>query len=126
MSRRRPITLPEPVELYRDGLWRRAPEARVETVQDAERFVDAVGLAWTLTDARTPGPSLYIAVCGRRDAHMPPNVQKDPEASAAWLLKDDLMPAREGLLRQAAPQALDAGHDIAHSRIPRHLRDPSA
>jgi hypothetical protein len=28
-----------------------------------------------LTDSRRPGPSLYVAVCGRRDAHMPRNVQ---------------------------------------------------
>ncbi|MDQ3919815.1 MAG: hypothetical protein M3348_15210, partial [Acidobacteriota bacterium] len=30
-------------------------------------------------------------VCGRRDAHMPRNVQKDPESSATWLLKDEVM-----------------------------------
>jgi hypothetical protein len=44
-----------------------------------------------MTDARRPGPSLYVAVCGRRDAHMPRNVQKDPESSLTWLLKDELM-----------------------------------
>jgi len=44
-----------------------------------------------MTDARRPGPSLYIAVCGRRDAHMPRNVQKDPESSQTWLLKDEVM-----------------------------------
>ncbi|HEV2707355.1 MAG TPA: crosslink repair DNA glycosylase YcaQ family protein, partial [Pyrinomonadaceae bacterium] len=32
-----------------------------------------------------------VAVCGRRDAHMPRNVQKDPESSQTWLLKDELM-----------------------------------
>lgn len=91
-SRARAATaLPEAVEAHRDELWRRAPELRVETVQDAERFVDAAGFAWTLADARTPGASLFVAVCGRRDAHMPQNVQKDPEASAAWHLKDELM-----------------------------------
>src|SRR6185312_5628970 len=44
-----------------------------------------------LTDSRRPGPSLYVAVCGRRDAHMPRNVQKDPEARLAWTIKDDVM-----------------------------------
>ena len=44
-----------------------------------------------MTDARRPGPSLYVAVCGRRDAVMPRNVQKDPEASHTWHLKDDLI-----------------------------------
>jgi len=83
--------LPEAIEAHRDTSWRRAPELRVESVQDAEHFVEDVGFAWTLTDVRTPGPSLFVAVCGRRDAHLPHNVQKDPEASAAWLLKDELM-----------------------------------
>ena len=86
--RRIPDPLPESVEAHRDIAWRRLPELTVDSIEEAERFVTAVGLAWTLTDVRTPGPSLYIAVCGRRDAHMPPNVQKDPEASAAWILKD--------------------------------------
>ena len=44
-----------------------------------------------MTDCRRPGPSLYIAVCGRRDAVMPRNVQKDPEASLTWTLKDEVM-----------------------------------
>jgi len=63
----------------------------VETVADAERFIEQVGFAACLTDARRPGPSLYVAVCGRRDAVMPRNVQKDPEASLTWLLKDDII-----------------------------------
>jgi hypothetical protein len=32
-----------------------------------------------------------VAVCGRRDAVMPRNVQKDPEASLTWELKDELV-----------------------------------
>ena len=55
------------------------------------RSLEDVGFVHCLTDTRRPGPSLYIAVCGRRDAVMPRNVQKDEEASAAWLLKDDLV-----------------------------------
>jgi hypothetical protein len=84
-------SLPEEVEVYRDRMWRREPESRVETAVAAERLVEAVGLCAAMTDARRPGPSLYIAVCGRRDAHMPRNVQKDPESSATWLLKDEVM-----------------------------------
>jgi hypothetical protein len=60
-------------------------------VFDAERFIEHVGFAACLTDSRRPGPSLYIAVCGRRDAVMPRNVQKDPEASQTWLLKDEII-----------------------------------
>ena len=83
--------LPDDIELFRDQTWRRTPELRVESSADAERFVDAVGFCATLTDVRRPGPSLYIAVCGRRDAHMPRQVQKDPEANLAWRLKDEVM-----------------------------------
>lgn len=83
--------LPEEVEAYRDRMWRREPESRVETAVEAERLIADVGFCAALTDTRRPGPSLYIAVCGRRDAHMPRNVQKDPEASLAWVLKDEMM-----------------------------------
>ncbi len=85
------MSLPEEVEAYRDQAWRRDPENRVEDVYAAERFIEEVGFCDALTDSRRLGPSLYIAVCGRRDAHMPRNVQKDPESSLAWTIKDELM-----------------------------------
>ena len=78
-------------EERRDRYWRREDGRRVETVVEAERFIEEVGFAGCLTDARKPGPSLYIAVCGRRDAFMPRNVQKDEESSLAWTLKDELV-----------------------------------
>ena len=83
--------LPPEIEEYRDALWRRESTARVETVIQAEEFIERVGFAACLTDARQPGPSLYVAVCGRRDATMPRNVQKDPESSHTWTLKDEVM-----------------------------------
>lgn len=83
--------LPEAIESYRDRSWHRDPELRIETEMAAESFVESVGFCASLTDSRRPGPSLYVAVCGRRDAHMPRNVQKDPEARLAWTLKDDLL-----------------------------------
>jgi hypothetical protein len=83
--------LPDRIEQHRDNMWRRTPELRVETAFDAEAMVESIGFCSTLTDARRPGPSLYIAVCGRRDAFMPRNVQKDPEASLAWRVKDEVM-----------------------------------
>lgn len=83
--------LPEKVESYRDNSWLRDPELRIEDVNAAERLVDRVGFCSALTDSRRPGPSLYIAVCGRRDAHTPRNVQKDPETSLTWTLKDELV-----------------------------------
>ena len=83
--------LPEEIEVHRDRTWRRDPENRVEDVYAAERFIEEVGFCEALTDSRRPGPSLYVAVCGRRDAHMPRNVQKDPESSLAWTIKDEVM-----------------------------------
>lgn len=84
-------TLPEKIESYRDHTWHRAPDLKIETGQEAEAMIEAIGFCSALLDARKGGPSLYVAVCGRRDAYMPRNVQKDPEASAAWVLKDDVM-----------------------------------
>lgn len=84
-------TLPEEVEAWRDTHWCRDESRSVQHAADAERFVERVGFAAGMTDARRPGPSLYVAVCGRRDAVMPRNVQTDPEASATWLLKDALI-----------------------------------
>ena len=83
--------IPEDVEEYRDARWRREGMRQVETAHEAERFVEQAGFAACLTDSRRPGPSLYVAVCGRRDAVMPRNVQKDPEASLTWHLKDELV-----------------------------------
>ncbi|HEV8430648.1 MAG TPA: hypothetical protein VGQ41_22290 [Pyrinomonadaceae bacterium] len=82
---------PEEIEVHRDRMWRRDPENRVEDAFAAERFIEEVGFCEALTDSRRPGPSLYVAVCGRRDAHMPRNVQKDPESRLAWTIKDDVM-----------------------------------
>ena len=67
--------LPEDVEIHRDHHWRRDPARAVTSPMAAERFVDEVGFLHCLTDARRPGPSLFIAVCGRRDAVKPRNVQ---------------------------------------------------
>lgn len=86
-----PIDLPSEIEDHRDTRWRREATLQVETVVEAERFITQVGFAASLTDARKPGPSLFVAVCGRRDAVMPRNVQKDPEAALTWQLKDEIM-----------------------------------
>jgi len=83
--------LSEEIEMHRDWWWRREADRRVEDVSAAEQFIDSVGFCSTLTDSRRPGPSLFVAVCGRRDAHLPRNVQKDPESSLTWVLKDEIM-----------------------------------
>ena len=85
------LPLPEEIELHRDRMWRRDEDLRVERALDAERFIEDVGFANTLTDTRRAGPSLYIAVCGRRDVSLPRNVQKDEETRLTWYLKDEVM-----------------------------------
>ena len=87
----KPTPLPEQFELHRDRMWRRDEELRVESALDAERFIEDVGFANTLTDTRRAGPSLYIAVCGRRDVSLPRHVQKDEETRLTWYLKDEVM-----------------------------------
>jgi hypothetical protein len=83
--------LPAEIEDYRDAYWRREATRQIESAPEAERFIEQIGFAACLTDSRRPGPSLYIAVCGRRDAVLPRNVQKDPEASLTWVTKDALV-----------------------------------
>jgi hypothetical protein len=83
--------LSESIDEHRDHWWRREATRQIESVYAAERFIEEVGFAACMTDARRPGPSLYVAVCGRRDAVMPRNVQKDPESSQTWVLKDELL-----------------------------------
>jgi len=85
------LTLPAAVEDHRDHHWRRDVTRQVETVAEAELFIEQVGFAASLTDARRPGPSLFLAVCGRRDAMLPRNVQTDPETSLTWQLKDAIL-----------------------------------
>jgi hypothetical protein len=83
--------LPVDVETHRDYHWRRDATRQVETAFDAERFIEQVGFSACLTDTRRSGPSLYVAVCGRRDAVLPRHVQKDPETSLTWRVKDDIL-----------------------------------
>ena len=85
------ITLTPEIEEHRDRYWHREGTLRIETVNDAERFIEKAGFTACMTDSRQPGPSLYIAVCGRRDAVMPHNVQKDEESSHTWVLKDEVI-----------------------------------
>ena len=82
-------SLPEEIEAYRDRKWRREEALRIDSAEEVEAMVDDLGFCLGMTDARKNLPSVYIAVCGRRDAHMPRNVQKDYEASRAWVLKDE-------------------------------------
>ena len=84
-------TLPEEIEIYRDRKWRREESLKIDTAEGVEAMVEELGFCLGLTDVRKGLPSVFIAVCGRRDAHLPRNVQKDYEASGAWVLKDEVI-----------------------------------
>jgi len=83
--------IPSAIEEFRDAQWCREGVRAVDNAADAERFVDRAGFAACLLDSRRPGPSLYIAVCGRRDAVKPRHIQRDEETSLTWQLKDEVM-----------------------------------
>ncbi len=83
--------LPDEIEQYRDRKWRRDESLKIDSAEQVESMVEDLGFCLGLTDIRKGLPSVYIAVCGRRDAHMPRNVQKDYEASRAWVLKDEVI-----------------------------------
>jgi hypothetical protein len=83
--------IPSEFEEYRDERWCREATRQIDNAFAAERFIEQVGFTACLTDSRRPGSSLYVAVCGRRDAVLPRNVQKDPEASLTWVLKDEIL-----------------------------------
>jgi len=59
--------IPEQIEDHHDEHWHREGLRQIETALDAERFIEQIGFAACLVDSRRPGPSLYVAVCGRRD-----------------------------------------------------------
>jgi hypothetical protein len=104
---------------HRDARWWREATRQITSPLDAERFIDQVGFAACLTDSRRPGPSLYVAVCGRRDAVMPRTVQKDHEASLTWSLKDELLGAARsitGNLRAARATFIAPAHAPLLSR----------
>jgi len=90
VARTRP-ELPDEIEDHRDECWCREATRQIETAFEAERFIERLGFAACLIDSRRPGPSLYVAVCGRRDAVLPRHVQKDPETSLTWELKDEIV-----------------------------------
>ncbi|MGH9820956.1 MAG: AlkZ-related protein [Pyrinomonadaceae bacterium] len=83
--------LPEEIEQYRDRKWHREDSLKVDSPEQVEAMIEDLGFCLGMTDQNKRLPSLYIAVCGRRDAHMPRNVQKDPEASRTWVMKDEMI-----------------------------------
>jgi hypothetical protein len=59
--------LPEQIELHRDRMWRRDEDRRIESVAvDAERFIEDVGFANTLTEKIKLGSGVRFCDSFRR------------------------------------------------------------
>lgn len=87
------------IEQQRDAIYRRTRALRVRTMDDAVRFIDAVG--FSLLFASTQGielPSLFEAVKGRRDAHIE---DWDQDSDRVWVWKNDLPAARRAFYGKA-------------------------
>ena len=87
------------IERQRDVIYRRTRARRVRTLDDAARFIDAVG--FSLLFASTQGielPSLFEAVKGRRDAYIS---DWDEDADRVWAWTSDLPAAKRGYYGKA-------------------------
>jgi len=78
------------VEAWRDRSFRRLPALKVRGERSALQFVNAVGFCFTLSHFGLPVPSLYVAVCGRRNPRWPRRTHHDAEIGLTWNLKDSL------------------------------------
>jgi hypothetical protein len=74
------------IQSRREFSYRRTPERRVRTVEEARVFVEEVGFChfWPIKDIEMP--SLFHAVAGR--ARTVPSVHDDPDLSKTWGWKD--------------------------------------
>lgn len=66
--------------------YRRRPELRVNTVDEATRFVDEVGFAFFWPVKGAEAPNLFEAIAGRM--RVVPKAHDDPDLSKSWSWKD--------------------------------------
>ena len=82
------VCSPEAIEQWRDRRYRRRPELRVRTSEQALDWVNDVGLCFLFPDQRVEMPSLWEAICGQRRPL--PVYHDDRELGYTWQWKDDL------------------------------------
>ena len=76
------------IDAFRDRRYRRLPELRVTTEEQALRFVDDVGFCFLFGAKGVEIPSLWNAVCG---VNRPvPRQHNDPDLGRTWTWKDTL------------------------------------
>jgi len=77
------------IQRRRAFTYRRTPERRVHTVDEARAFVEEVGFChfWPIKGIETP--NLFHAIAGR--VRSVPNEHHDPDLSKSWSWKDDAL-----------------------------------
>lgn len=87
MTQISPINL-KSIEHQRDIIYRRTRARRIRTMEDAARFIDAVGFCLLFASVqKIELPSLFEAVKGRRGARID---DWDTDADQIWVWKNDL------------------------------------
>ncbi|UCC63046.1 MAG: winged helix DNA-binding domain-containing protein [Anaerolineae bacterium] len=74
------------IQQRRDLNYRRTPELRLSTVEEARAFVEAVGFCHFWPIKGTELPNLFHAIVGR--VRSVPNAHDDPDLSRCWGWKD--------------------------------------
>ena len=78
----------EQIETLRDIRYHRKPELRLQSEQEALRFINEVGFCFLFGDQDVEIPTLWAAICGSRRAV--PNEHFDREVGLTWDWKDTL------------------------------------
>lgn len=84
----------ETVEAWRDRRYRRRPDLRLHTAEEALAFINDVGFCFLFPESGIEIPTLWEAICGER---RPVPVEHDDQALGyAWHWKDEL-PSRDAV-----------------------------
>jgi hypothetical protein len=76
------------IERQRDVIYRRSRTRRIRSMDEAARFINAVGFSLLFASTQNLElPSLFEAVKGRRDAHIE---DWDKDSDRVWVWKNDL------------------------------------
>lgn len=72
----------------RDQTFRRRPDLRVISLEDALGFVDSSGIVFAFKSKKSELPCLWHAACGQRAPIMPRHTHHDPSIGLVWRAKD--------------------------------------
>jgi hypothetical protein len=71
----------------RDHRCRRTPDRRIQTIEEAEAFIDEVGFGFLWPIKGIELPNLFEAIAGRE--RVVPNAHDDPDLGKSWSWKDE-------------------------------------